>query len=142
MVQTDRRRCLCVLVQLLKRFLEKYFLAPVVAITATSPEPVVMRVYKQVLLVAHPDKGGDAEDFRALLTAKETLQSHAKSPGRPAKEAPPPHDTDRATKKRPASARQSLADACKPKSSVIATMADVTGDGCGHCAAEPSGFRL
>ena len=142
MGQTDRRRCLCILVQLLKRLLEKYFLAPVVAIAATSPEPIVMRVYKQVLLAAHPDKGGDAADFRALRTAKENLQSHAKSPGRPRKEASPPQDTDRATKKRPASARQTLADVWKPTSGVMATTADGTGDGCEHCAAAPTGFRL
>ena len=100
-----------------------------------------MRVYKQVLLVAHPDKGGTEEDFRALQTAKEDVQSHAKSGGRPRKAPMPPREKSCASKKRPACARQMLPDDSYPQPSVIATMASVTGEGSDGASAS-DGFRV
>ena len=42
-----------------------------VTVTRDSPEPDILRAYKQVVRKAHPDKGGRGTDFHALHDAKE-----------------------------------------------------------------------
>ena len=58
----------------------------VVQVSRDSTEQDLLKAYKKVILKTHPDKGGDAEDFKKLQAAKENWDNLRKTksarPGR------------------------------------------------------------
>ena len=62
-----------------RALVKKYHLKQDVSVSANSSEKDILRTYKSLCLVVHPDKGGEALDFQELRTAYEAWVSSKKN---------------------------------------------------------------
>ena len=76
-----RRQAFRDFVKTLKELAANYR-TPAQGLSRGPTEGSARQVYKRLLLSAHPDKGGDQEDFKKLQAAREALDEAA-GPGRP-----------------------------------------------------------
>ncbi len=96
-----------------RTLLQKYGLPPL----ARQPKmQEVLETHRKLLRKVHPDKGGDASDFRAARAAKAALDEAVKATGRaPTTSSPPAPPAQPSTRKRPAAAQQSSAAGPQPQ---------------------------
>ncbi len=96
-----------------RTLLQKYGVPPL----AKHPKmQEVLETHRKLLRKVHPDKGGDASDFRAARAAKAALDEAVKATGRaPTTSSPPAPPAQPSTRKRPAAAQQSSAAGPQPQ---------------------------
>ena len=106
------------------------------AVNKRTCQSDVLKAHKALLLKVHPDKGGNAEDFRRLQAAKERFDAsgHAKG-GRPAAPNTSPPEPECSAAK---------GDALAPGDLRVGptALATCNADSCPHCASERRDFRV